>query len=628
MHVVGTAGHVDHGKSALVRALTGTDPDRWLEERVRGMTLDLGFARLRYDDGLEAGIVDVPGHERFLHNMLAGAAGMEMLLLVVAADEGPRPQTHEHLAILQYLNVRRTLIVLTKVDLLGAEELTFAQALVRDGLSGTLADGAPIFPVSSVTGAGLEELREAIHAGLRALPPRAPDAPAYLPIDRVFALPGHGTIVTGTLMQGEIALGDRLQLTPLGREVRVRSLHVFGEARERVAGGARLALNFPGVETTELARGAVVASPQLEPRSDFAVRFRPLASALGALRRRTPVRAYLGSAELLGTLVFERTPTSADECGAVLHLREATIGIPGATFVLRRMSPKDVLGGGTLLAPGDVRLAATTGALRESVESSALLGALVDAGLAGSSAERLGAAANLRVELAQAALERFVSDGRALRLEKPAAYVDGRLADEFGALVLEQLRANEAARPWMSGLTTLGLSRALGVLEATAARLLGALVEDGRFEHRSGYFVTHGFAPRLSAEQRHFFDLEFPSSSAGSNLPVDFERLRPKLRAKEIEGLSQAFDMLLASGALVKIGDAVYRRSQVARIRKALEATLREKGRLAMSEFRDLIGTSRKYAVPLLEWFDATGVTLRSGDFRVLREPTDVSPGS
>jgi selenocysteine-specific elongation factor len=233
----------------------------------------------------------------------------------------------------------------------------------------------------------------------------------------------------------------------------------------------------------------------------------------------------------------------------------------------------------------------------------------------------------VRAELAQAALERYVGDGHALRLEKPAGYVDGALADDFALRVFEQLRANEAARPWMSGLTTLGLSRALGVLEATTARLLAALVDDGRFEHRSGYFVTHGFVPRLSAEQRHFFDLEFPSSSAASNVPVDFERLRPKLRAKEIEGLSQSFDMLLASGALVKIGDAVYRRSQVARIRSALEAALREKGRLAMSEFRDLIGTSRKYAVPLLEWFDATGVTLRSGDLRVLRDTTDVSPG-
>ncbi|HMD01440.1 MAG TPA: selenocysteine-specific translation elongation factor, partial [Candidatus Baltobacteraceae bacterium] len=284
MHVIGTAGHVDHGKSSLVRALTGTDPDRWLEERVRGMTLDLGFAHLRFDDGIEAGIVDVPGHERFLHNMLAGAAGMELLLLVVAANEGARPQTLEHLAILEYLNVRRTLLVLTKSDTLERDELAFAGELVRDALRGTMAAGAPLLPVSTRSGEGLAELREAIHAALAQLPPRAPAAPPYLPIDRVFALPGHGTIVTGTLMQGTIALGDALNLTPAGRSVRVRNLQVFGEKQERVWGGARVAVNLPGVEVSDITRGAVLASPAFAALASFGVRFRPLEAALPLLR--------------------------------------------------------------------------------------------------------------------------------------------------------------------------------------------------------------------------------------------------------------------------------------------------------------------------------------------------------
>ncbi|MDQ6943544.1 MAG: GTP-binding protein, partial [Candidatus Eremiobacteraeota bacterium] len=197
MHIVGTAGHVDHGKSSLVRALTGTDPDRWIEERLRGMTLDLGFAHLHFDDGVEAGIVDVPGHERFLHNMVAGAAGMDVLLLVVAANEGVRPQTVEHLAILDFLNVRRAIVVLTKRDLVHAETLAEAERAVRDATHGTVAQDAPALAVSTVTGEGLDALREAIHAALVALPSRPADAPAFLPVDRVFALPGHGTIVTG-----------------------------------------------------------------------------------------------------------------------------------------------------------------------------------------------------------------------------------------------------------------------------------------------------------------------------------------------------------------------------------------------------------------------------------------------
>lgn len=243
MHILGTAGHVDHGKSSLVRALTGTNPDRWIEEQLRGMTLDLGFAHLRFEDGLEAGIVDVPGHERFLHNMLAGAAGMELLLLVIAANEGPKPQTVEHLAILQYLSVKKTIVVLTKSDTVDAEELAFTRELVDEALVGTIAAHAQTIAVSTITGDGMPELRAAIHDALAELAPRAPGAPAYLPIDRVFALPGHGTIVTGTLMQGRIKAGDQLALAPLGREVRVRSVQVFGEKRDDVAGGARVAIN-------------------------------------------------------------------------------------------------------------------------------------------------------------------------------------------------------------------------------------------------------------------------------------------------------------------------------------------------------------------------------------------------
>ncbi|MGA7570500.1 MAG: selenocysteine-specific translation elongation factor, partial [Candidatus Aquilonibacter sp.] len=254
MHIIGTAGHVDHGKSSLVQALTGTNPDRWLEEQVRGMTLDLGFAHLRFDDGIEAGIVDVPGHERFLHNMLAGAAGMELLLLVIAADDGVMPQTLEHLQILRYLNVKKIVVALTKIDLIPPQEQGLACQRVHAQLAGTIARDAFIFAVSTVTGANLDVLKEGLHQELAALAPRDPDAPAYLPIDRVFALAGRGTIVTGTLMQGRVAVGDTVALQPLGAQVRVRSLHVFGTAREAATGGTRVALNLPGIDRTQIAR--------------------------------------------------------------------------------------------------------------------------------------------------------------------------------------------------------------------------------------------------------------------------------------------------------------------------------------------------------------------------------------
>jgi selenocysteine-specific elongation factor len=615
---------VDHGKSSLVRALTGTNPDRWIEEQLRGMTLDLGFAHLRFPDGVEAGIVDVPGHERFLHNMLAGAAGMELLLLVVAANEGPKPQTAEHLAILQYLNVRRTIVVLTKSDTVDAEELAFAEELVRESVRGTIADGAPCVAVSSVTGAGLDELRAAIHAALVALPARAPDAPAYLPIDRVFALPGHGTIVTGTLMQGRIALGEELRLEPAGRDVRVRSLQIFGEKRERVDGGSRVAVNLPGIETNEIARGTVLASAQFAIRSSVAVRFRALPLAIPLLKRRTPVRAYLGSAEILGTLVFERVPESAEETHAALHLREPAVVFPGAAFVVRRLSPKTLLGGGTIAsidiaASMNGREAAGAAIAEDTPEVAAVSAALRAAGPAGATAARVGAAANVREDVATQTLERLVEDGRVMRLAKPAAYLDASLANEIFERVRERLQTNERETPWALGVTALALSRTLAIAEPALVRVLAALSDEGKLAHRSGYFATPEFVPHLAPEQRAFFDRVFAPDPSAPYVPVAFDDVLSALRATKIPGLSLALDTLLASGTLVKVHDAVYRGTQIADIRAKLEAALRRDKQIAMSGFRDLIGTSRKYAVPLLEYFDATGVTIRTGDARVLK---------
>ncbi len=615
MHVIGTAGHVDHGKSSLVRALTGTDPDRWIEERLRGMTLDLGFAHLRFPDGVEGGIVDVPGHERFLHNMLAGAAGMELLLLVVAANEGPKPQTLEHLAILEYLNVKRTIVVLSKSDAVDAEELAFAEELVREAVADTIAAEAPVIPVSSHTGAGLDALRAAIHAALVALPPRAPEAPPYLPIDRVFALPGHGTIVTGTLMQGRIATGEHLVLQPLGREVRARSLHVFGCERSAVEGGARVAVNLPGIETSEIARGAVLAGAQFAARDNVEVTFRPFPLGLPLLRRRTPVRAYIGSAEIFGTLLLERAPADAVPVSGRLHLRTATVVFPGAAFVVRRLSPKTLLGGGTV--------AGLDGGATESGDDEpdvvAIRGALAAAGIAGADAARIGAAANVRGERATEILQSLVDDGRAIVLAKPPAFVDAAVAAAVLERVVQRLRESEESAPWQAGVTPRTLALDLGVPESALVRALAVAADDGRLAYHAGYYATPGFAPKLSAEQHAFFDSWFAAGAREPNVPAPHDELVAALRASKIPGIHQAFETLLASGALVKVHDAVYRGESIADIRNKLESALRRDKQVTMATFRDLAGTSRKYAVPLLEWFDATGVTIRSGDVRVLR---------
>jgi selenocysteine-specific elongation factor len=628
MHVVGTAGHVDHGKSALVRALTGTDPDRWIEERLRGMTLDLGFAHLRYDDGVEAGIVDVPGHERFLHNMLAGAAGMELLLLVVAANEGVRPQTVEHLAILDFLNVRRAIVVLTKRDLVDGDGLAEAEASVRAAARGTFAENAPAVAVSSVGGEGLDELRAAIHDALVALPPRPADAPAFLPVDRVFALPGRGTIVTGTLMQGTLCTGGALRLDPPGRDVRVRSLQVFGGARESVAGGSRVAVNLPGVEVSELRRGAVLAEETFAPSASLRVRFRALDPATEAgkeahamLRRRTHVRAYLGAAEMLGTLVFEHAPPADGETvDAALHLRRSTTTYPGEAFVVRALSPKTLLGGGTV--GGGTAIAADSDDDHDrahSPELDAVARVLAETELTPRTAAEIAARANVREERVAEILTELAVHGAARRLQKPLAYVDGPAADALSARIHESLARRETESPWTLGTTSLALARELAVDEQLLVRVLASDAEEGRIVARAGYYATLGHRAELTAEQRAFFERVVAVDPAQPLVPAPLENVVGELRRARIAGLAQAFDTLIATGALVKVGADVYRGTQIAEIHKRLELAIRRDGPITMARFRDAVGTTRKYAVPLMEWFDATGITVRDGDVRALR---------
>ncbi|MBV9276715.1 MAG: selenocysteine-specific translation elongation factor [Candidatus Eremiobacteraeota bacterium] len=615
MHIIGTAGHVDHGKSALVQALTGTNPDRWLEEQLRGMTLDLGFAHLRLDDGIEAGIVDVPGHERFLHNMLAGAAGMELLLLVVAANEGPRPQTYEHLAILRYLNVRRAIVVVTKIDLIEPDAVEATLNAVRRSLGGKIAEESPLVATSTQSGAGLDELRALIKSELRSMKPRDAEAPPYLPVDRVFALPGHGTIVTGTLMQGALEIGDQLLLQPSGKKARIRSLQVFGKPHDRVSAGARVAANVPSIAVSEISRGEVLASAQFEPATTFAVQFMPLEEALPLLRRRLPIKVYIGSAEIAGSLTFEQVPTAANKTAATLRLQRPTIVYPGMHFVVRRMSPKTLLGGGTI--QGLARAAPPVDAGSEI--DSRTKAALEAQGLEPIEAVRLAAQANVREETVRTALERLAESGDAITVSRPEAFLAATHARKCLQDVITALEAHTRAEPWSMGMTSLALSRSLGIAEPLLIRLLAAFSEEGKVKRRAGYYAPPDHVPRLSAEQRDFFERETAIDSNDRFKPSSAGAILEKLRTAHIQGLSRAFDTLLGTGALVKVGDDLYRGSQINEIHRALIRLIEEREKITMAEFRDLIGTSRKHAVPLLEWFDARGITVRSGDHRMLR---------
>ncbi len=622
MHVIGTAGHVDHGKSSLIEALTGTDPDRLPEERERGMTLDLGFAHLDFGDGLEAGIVDVPGHERFVHNMLAGAAGMELLLLVVALDDGAMAQTFEHLEILRFLDVRRTIVVATKCDLLDDDARVLALTRLADALRGTIGEGATTVAISARTGEGIERLRAEIAGALRELPERDANAPAYLPIDRAFVLPGIGTVVTGTLMQGSLRSGRTVRLAPSGREVRIRSLHVFGTAREAVDAGARVALNLAGIERNDVARGDVITDATFEPRAAFDVRFVPATGAIGYLKRRTPVRAYIGAAEILGTLVFDALPEGPVGAQARLHLRHPTLAFPGTRFVLRGLSPKRLLGGGELVAQAvqpDMPEVddAFVGAIRAALETR---------GVEPQTSVELAFAANLREDVTHGALDLLIARGDALQVGRPEAFVDGEAARALLRGVEGALEARQLAEPWAMGATGLALARELRRDEATLARLLKAFCDDGRIVSRGGYYATTEFAVRLTDAQNAFFDAIAIGDPAHPLMPAVWTEVLAAVRRAPVEGLARAFDTTIARGAFVKVGESLYRGAQIGMIRARLEVAFAGEPRMTMAAFRDLVGTSRKYAVPLLEWFDARGITVRVGDDRMFRGTGGNSP--
>jgi selenocysteine-specific elongation factor len=633
MRIVGTAGHVDHGKSSLVISLTGHNPDRWVEERERGMTLDLGFAPLAFADGVEAGIIDVPGHERFIHNMLAGAAGIDVLLLVVDALEGPRAQTWEHLQILGFLNVARSIVALTKIDL--ADEAAIRHAIdgVRAAITGTVADGAPIIPVSNATGAGIETLKSAIHDALVSLPPRRTDAPAFLPVDRVFALTGHGTIVTGTLMQGTIRAGDTLTLQPAGRPARVRSLQIFGRKTESASAGSRLAINVPGIDASTARRGDVLTAVRgFEPTSDLVIDVSPLADALPLLRRRTPVRVHIGSAEIEGRLVFDERPTSIKPVRALVELSRPTVTYPGARLILRRLSPKDLLGGGVVVLNGlgeRSRFISTVAQLGISApeaaegamssDDEACFAAVASSGLSPIALRKVASAANILEAVARPAVDRLVEDGRVVALAKPVEYVARGAYESSFERCAAALRDRHASASWRLGCSTSEIAAALGVDDALTSRLLTSWHEDGRLAVRARYWRLPEFTPSLTREQRTFFDDAFRIDAASPFVPASYANAMRRADERRIAGANEAFESLIAAGQLVRVGNDVYRRNQFDHARATVENALSNGVSATTSQLRVALGISRKYALPLLEHFDSLGITVRDGDLRRLR---------
>jgi selenocysteine-specific elongation factor len=629
-HVVaGTAGHIDHGKSSLVQALTGIDPDRLKEEKERGITIDIGFAHLDLADGLTLGIIDVPGHERFVKNMLAGVGGIDLVMLVVAADEGVMPQTREHLAICQLLRIRSGLVVLTKADLAEPEWLDLVQEDVRSFLRGTFLDGAPILPVSAKTGQGLPALREALLTLARAVPSRSTDATFRVPIDRVFTIRGFGTVVTGTVASGQVALEERVEVYPRGLQAKVRGVQTHGRPVSTAVAGQRAAVNLQGIERAAIERGDVLSLPGLlQPTYMLDATCELLADAPTPLRTRQRVRFHVGTSEVMARVHPVAAPTiEPGQTGYVqLRLEAPVVALPRDRYVIRSYSPMVTIGGGELLdvAPSKARrsvgLVERLRALETGAPAAVLEAHVQRVGGGGVRTAELRARTPFGPEALRGHLQDLVARGRVLVVDREW-YVHTETAERLAREASEVLATFHAREPLKPGMSKEELRTRLGGLDE---RVFLALLD--RFA-AAGILVvdkdkvrgaTH--AVRLTPAQQAASDRLEEEFRAAGVAPPTLEEAFAKLG---LTGSSaQAMAQLLVDGRrLVRIREGLYFHTDP--LQAAVDRVLRflrERQAITPQEIKDLLGISRKYAIPLLEWLDAQRLTVRVGDRRVLRE--------
>lgn len=635
--VAGTAGHIDHGKSALVRALTGTDPDRLAEEKRRGITIDLGFAyrelRLPSGERLRLSLVDVPGHERFVRNMLAGAGGLDMAILVIAADEGVMPQTREHFEICRLLGLRDGLVVLSKSDLAAPAAIEATRRQAEELVRGSFLEGAPILAVSSRTGAGLAELEAALAAAAMQAVARAQDLPTRLPVDRVFTLRGFGTVVTGTLISGRITAGSELELwdgtgTAEPRRVRVRGVQVHGQTAPEAVAGERTALNLAGIETASLGRGAFLAEAEVfRPSARWDVQVQWIAGAVEPPRRMA-LRLHHHTAETVARLVWSEAPHWAQ-----LQLSRPLLAVAGDHFILRRLSPAATLGGGVVVQPDASRRG------REERR-----GERLERLLAASPAEQLGiwteaaGRAGLRIAAGAAALGRRTAEVRAwaqdLERRQMAVVVAGEGVWAQAAWaegereVVATLEALHQAEPLAPGFRAEALASrraGSGPSAAIIRAVLDRLAARRQVEREGELWRCPGRGAELSGEDlaaRRRIEQAF--LTAGWRAPAAAEVLaQAGIDPRRAEKL---LHLLLRDGILLRLTpELLMHREALGQLQQLLASrradSSRGSARLSVADFKSLAGITRKHAIPLLEYLDRIHVTRRVGDEREILAP-------
>jgi len=632
--IVGTAGHIDHGKTALVKALTGIDADRLAEEKRRGITIDLGFAHMTLpapDGALQIGFVDVPGHERFVRNMLAGVGGIDLVLLVIAADESIKPQTREHFDILQLLDVKRGITVLTKSDTVDSETLDVVRLEVEEFLRGTSLEHAPIVPVSSLTRAGLDDLKREIVNAAALAEPRDSRALARLPIDRVFTMKGFGTVVTGTLISGTIHREDELEVFPTARKVRVRGIQVHGQSADQALAGQRTALNLAGASTEDLSRGMMLAPPAtFSPTRLIDVHLRLLPAAPRILKDRSRVHLHAYAMEAVGEVVFQRSihlnpqgSRLAPGGQAFCHMRlpQAALLLPGDRFILRQLSPVVTIGGGVVLDATPIpRLKQETvdTLLTRAVSGSLpeiLMTRIARRWSAGLTMAQAIAETGLRREAIQSHLQAQLKEGAALRFGDVFLY--GAAMAALSRLLPQTLASFHDANPLAQGMAKETLRDKFPPLSPEIfAVVLDALGRDKKIEITGDLVRLTGRGVVMKDEEAESKKkIEDAFATAGLKVPALTEVLAglkiDKTRAQKIVTL------LLREKSLIRISEElVFHRTALEQLRAQITAHKSKSPTINVAAFKEMTGVSRKYAIPLLEYLDRERITRRVGDAR------------
>ena len=616
--ILGTAGHIDHGKSSLVKALTGVDPDRLKEEKERGITIDLGFANLSYPDGLTVGIVDVPGHERLIKNMLAGAGGIDIVLMVIAADEGIMPQSSEHLAICELLKIKAGIVVITKADLVDADWLQLVTDDARKFVKGTFLESADVIAVSARTGQNIDSLKEKIRSVAMNVSPKLTEGIFRLPIDRVFTLKGFGTVVTGTAVSGAIALDSPVEILPSKIESKVRGLQSHGKSVGRACAGQRIGINLQGVDKDLLKRGDVVVVPErFTPTRALDAELEMLKDA-PPLKSRSLVHFYSGTSETVARVIIydgdEVHPGGS--CYCQFRLENPVVALSGDRYIIRRFSPLETIGGGEILDPYPVRrkrkagiddlVVFKKGTLKDKIETK-----VKRAHFTGCTVPEIEGWVYGNLPQISTAIEQLVKEGAVVKSRDVLLHRDSfRVFRESLVSALsrfhkdnplktgmskEELRA-KIVTPHFSALASLVDEVVIDkeMLRLGSFKVALSSVDEGAKSRILSLLDSSGFQPPLKAE-------------IGQQL---------SLGARELDDLLK---LLTREEALVRINDSLYiTRKQHDRMIALMKDFYSKKQEMTIAEFRDLLGTSRKYALPLVEYLDSHRITLRVGDIRKL----------